>query len=388
MAALTESIRKPTTFLLAVFLWLHAVLFLNVHSAVISKCSQLLHLTTSEAALFILLLTFSLVTCSGFWRSLRSLAYVYGFPIVLLGYALYGCFLALRGVNRWFVSQADPGLKEIDLAVQKEAEASSSCVVAHPQRGNQVGAKEKSLDVLCVLLRPFRTATFLWCLLLLFTTHTWVLWLSLIVVLLQLMGKVFRLLKATLFAAPFLRKAGLQLLRRVDTALQGLDLVTTESTPTPELKNLFNQLSTIDKVTRFLGNRDLVVRWALLLAAVFLGGVYIYIAILFSFVYYAIARVSAVAYSWPEALVTSLFVPFLIGDLPRVVMAKLLGGIQCTLIVTVGVGTVLTYIRRRLDRIQVEAMAIGKRFADQSVRERYLILQEKAGTTIANIPSR
>src|ERR1039458_508997 len=39
---LTESIRRPTTFLLAVFLWLHALLFLNPHSAVLSKCAQLL----------------------------------------------------------------------------------------------------------------------------------------------------------------------------------------------------------------------------------------------------------------------------------------------------------------------------------------------------------
>jgi len=36
-----------------------------------------------------------------------------------------------------------------------------------------------------------------------------------------------------------------------------------------------------------------------------------------SFAYYGIARVESVDLSWPEALVTSLFVPFTIGDLLR-----------------------------------------------------------------------
>ena len=49
MAAFSERVRKVTTVLLAVFLWLHALFFLNVQSTFISKSSQLLRLTASES---------------------------------------------------------------------------------------------------------------------------------------------------------------------------------------------------------------------------------------------------------------------------------------------------------------------------------------------------
>ncbi len=105
MANVFEIIRKMTTFFLAVFLWLHAFLFLNVQSTLISRCTQLLHLTTSEVVLFGLLFIFSCLTASGFWKTLLSLAYIYLFPFVLLAYAFYGCFVIVRAINKWFRAQ-------------------------------------------------------------------------------------------------------------------------------------------------------------------------------------------------------------------------------------------------------------------------------------------
>jgi hypothetical protein len=106
-------------------------------------------------------------------------------------------------------------------------------------------------------------------------------------------------------------------------------------------------------------------------------------AFLFSFVYFGIARIGGVAYSWPEAFVTSLFIPFFTGDLPNIIWAKLLGGVHCVLILTLGAGTVFTYIHRRLDSIRTEVAALSGRLAAQSVRERYLILEEKTAAVPA-----
>src|SRR5579862_9326191 len=79
METLSEGVRKATTVLLAAFLWLHALFFLNFHSVFISKFTQLLHLSTSEVILFGLLLIFSFAAGSGFWKPLRSVAYIYAF---------------------------------------------------------------------------------------------------------------------------------------------------------------------------------------------------------------------------------------------------------------------------------------------------------------------
>src|SRR6266403_6030706 len=83
MEALSENIRKVTTFLLAVFLWLHALFILNVQSTLVIKCAQYLRLTISETLLLTLFVIFSCASGSGFWKPFRSLLYFYAFSFVL-----------------------------------------------------------------------------------------------------------------------------------------------------------------------------------------------------------------------------------------------------------------------------------------------------------------
>jgi hypothetical protein len=72
MAALSESIRKITTFLLAVFIWLYALFILNVQSTCAARCAQYLRLTISETVLLALLVIFSFASGSGFWATARD----------------------------------------------------------------------------------------------------------------------------------------------------------------------------------------------------------------------------------------------------------------------------------------------------------------------------
>ncbi|MGH9714226.1 MAG: hypothetical protein ACRD5M_13090 [Candidatus Acidiferrales bacterium] len=380
MPTLSETVRKATTFLLAMFLWIHALFFLNFQSPLITRSAHLFRLTVSEILLFGLLVIFSFVTGSGFWKALLSLAYIYAFPFVLLWYALYACFLILRGIHRWITTQANPEL--IDAPV---SEQSASPVVSQRPASSaiHVGARKGIAELLRFLLRPFQRFTFLWCILILVTTHVSVLWLSLIVVLLQLGRKIFGILKVMFFSDPWLRKIGNAFLTGLDTTLAGLSAVTRETAPTNELKNLQNQISLWAKILDFLKDSYLVSRWAWVLGILFLGSVYTYIALLFSFAYYGIGRVSGVSFSWPDALVTSLFIPFFVSELPKVLALKLLGAIHCSLILAVGFGTVVNFLRRRLDSIHAAATEFSDRFADQSIREKIIILEEKSAAAPA-----
>jgi hypothetical protein len=104
---------------------------------------------------------------------------------------------------------------------------------------------------------------------------------------------------------------------------------------------------------------------------------YIYIAILFSFSYYGIARVSGVPYSWPEGLLTSIFIPFFISDLPRIFPIRLLGGIHYTLVLVVGIGTIVNFLHGKMDALRESAAQLSDLFAQRNILEKYLILQEK-----------
>lgn len=310
---ISENVRKITTFCLAVFLWLHALFFLNVQSAFIAKCTQLLRLSSSEVVLFILLVLFSFVAGSGFWKPLRSVAYIYAFPFVLVAYAFYLSFVILRALHRWFKAQSDPHVRPHVI------EHSVSPIVPAPPEvsAGQVDAKTRVAEAFRFLLRPFRRFTLLWCLLLLVTTHTVVVWLCLVVVLFHLARDIFRILKVLFFSGPWLKKVGTAVLMPIETAIAGISAVTPNSSPTAEERNLWNQLNLWTKVVNFLKDPYLVSRWAWVLGLLFLGCVYTYIAVLFSCAYYGIARVSNVSYSWLEALVTSLFIRFLSLICPR-----------------------------------------------------------------------
>jgi hypothetical protein len=379
----SECLRKPITLLLAAFFWLHAIFFLNPHLPFISNIAGLLRLTGSEVFLFILLLTFSMVTASGFWKTFLSLAYIYIFPFVLLMYACYACFVALRAINRWIIRQMTPREGQVSVPILHECSTSPAAMTGVGGRTSQAGRKPRTREIALILLRPFRRFTFLWCLLLLVTTHVGILWLSLAIVLLH----AFRVLKVAWFSGPWLEKVGHGLRKNVMETIDRLDAIRGDFAPTRELRQLWNQVRIQENVVAFLSNRYLVSSWAWLLAVVFLTAVYIYIAGLFSFVYYGIARVSGISYRWPDAFVTSVFIPFFAGDLPKVVWIRALGGLQGAIVISVGIGTVVTYLRRRLDSVLTSAVAISGRFAEQSIRERYVLLEKRFGTTSTNVPS-
>lgn len=386
MATLSEFVRRATTFLLATFLWLHALLFLNIQSTLISKCTELLRLGPAEVILFALLVIFSLLAASGSWKTLLSVAYIYFFPFFLLWYALRWCFLMLRAVNRWFNAQALPPLGE---SLVVEGRASTIPPVLSANSGSRAGARKTAAELMRFVLRPFRRFMFLWCILLLVTTHNAVVWLCLIVVLAHLARQIVVMLNIFLFASWVeggLRKIGPALLTPINNALQALAAVTRDAAPTDELKNLWNELNLWRKVLEFLKNPYLVARWAWALGIVVFVSIYMYIAVLFSFAYYGLARVSGVSYSWPDALVTSMFIPLFFADLPKILAVKLLSGLHCLLVLGVGIGTVVNFLRRKLDDIRRTATDLSDRFADQTIQEKYVILEEKFSATATPAP--
>jgi hypothetical protein len=388
MVRFSELFRKATTFLLALFLWFHALFFLNIHWVLLSKWAEVLRLAPSEALLFALLVIFSFLTASGFWKTLLSLLYIYFFPFVLLGYLFLWFFRTLRAMNRWFKAQATPPGLGTSSVIQQNTPTIAP--MASAGSVNPVGAKTKATEFFRFLLRPFRRFMLLWCILLLVTTHPAVVWLCLIVVLAQLAHQIFVLLEILIFSpwvGESLRKLGSALLTPLNNALVALTAVTRDASPTNELRNLFNQLKIWRQVLEFLKDPYLLSRWAWVVGTVFLASIYMYIAVLFSFAYYGIARVSGVSYSWPDALVTSVFIPFFFSDLPRILAIKLLSGLHCLLVLGVGVGTIVNFLRRRLDAIRTAAANLSDRFADQAIQEKYVILEEKFLATATSASS-
>jgi hypothetical protein len=287
-------------------------------------------------------------------------------------------------MNKWFIAQANPQLISPPAVKQNILEIPSTT----PTPDNQIKKKNGIADVVRFLLRPFRRFTFLWCILLLVTTHIVVVWLCLIVVLGQLAQKIFGILKIVLFSDPLLNKIGSVAFAGLKAALITLSAVTSDAKPTNELKNLWGQLSTWKKILDFLKDPYLMSRWALVIGIIFFGSIYMYIAFLFSFAYYGIARVGGVHFPWPDALVASVFILFFISELPKLLAIEVLAGIQCVLVVGVGIGTIVNFLRRKLDSIRRAAKEYSDQLADERIQEKYSILEQKFSTTTSAPPAK
>ena len=226
---------------------------------------------------------------------------------------------------------------------------------------------------------------FLWCILLLVTTHKAILWLCLAIVLIQLSRKVFFVLQITIFPGPFLAKLGANLLNILDKPLAALAAVTSDA-PTKDLKTLWDQLSVWKKVLNFLKDPYLLSRWAWVVGIVFVGSVYLYFSVLFSFAYYGIARLNGVAYSWTDALVSSVFIPFAYSDLPRIIWIRSLSYTHAALVLAIGIGTVVNFLRRRLDGVRKAATELSDRLTDPVVRDKLQILEVKIASSAPVAP--
>ena len=374
-------IRRFTRFLLASFLWLHALFFWNPHTGILAVLSRYLHLTLSEVTLFVLLFLFSVFCSSGWWNTVKSALYIYCFPFVLLGRFFVLFFLALKGINAWFSrdqpAEDGPTLTEL-IALPNPAAPVPQAIVAQPAVSTaSVPAAKTNPTILSMVTRPFRRFTVLWCALLLFATHNLVLWLSFAVVLCVLSLRILTILKLTLFSRSWLEKIGAALYTRLNIMLGMLAAVTPKTEVTKELKDLWQQLGLWERVARFLGNKYLLSRWASVLVGAFYVCIYVYIALLFSFVYFGIARVSGLNAPWSEVAVDSIFIPVYVTELPKTFFMRFAGGVQWTLIVVVGFGTFWNYFHKRLEAVHAGALEIGSLLTDETVRSRYELLESK-----------
>ena len=85
--------------------------------------------------------------------------------------------------------------------------------------------------------------------------------------------------------------------------------------------------------------------------------------------------------SWGEWLVNSLFIPAYVSNFPKSIFLRILAGIHFTLVVTVGIGTVLNYFRGRIERLRKVTTLVSVRLSESEIRERYVILQQKVDAT-------
>lgn len=373
MRTLGAILNKLTRFSLAVLLWAHALFAIDIHSRFVWRIAQTIHLTAVELVLLGLLVLFSYLASTGFWSAVGNFLFIYFFPFVLLFYGAKWIVKLLVVVGVWLKPQA--GIAGSSGEQQPR--------VAKPLQlpGSQVVGKVDTISDKStfwrLLVRPVSRFTILWCFLLLVATHRAIIWVALIVTLLHIFRFIVRLARISLGSGTLFERLEEGVQKVADDWLAKLAHVTRESAPTPDLRALWQNVRNFELGVLALKNETLVARWAALLCGVFLGCVYIYTAFVCSFAYYGIERLAGYTDSWPQLFITSVFIPFLLTDLPKDVPLRLLGGLQCVFVLSIGIGTVTRYLRSHIQSLRTMATIVDVRFSDEAVKAKYEMLKQK-----------
>lgn len=369
---LLSKLRKCIRFFLAGLLWLHALFVFRLPSPNLPRVAGSLHMTTSEALVFGLLVAFSVLAAYGYGRVIGDLFYIYFFPFVLIYLGCKWLYRGLVSVNRFCAA----GIPRDQLIVLPTVKV----VNAPPTDNAKAETAKKGIgfaEIRSALTRPFRQFTLLWCFLLLFTTHTRLLQLALGIVVIHIVYILVAILRLTLGFGGVLTRLETYIRTTTETLLAKVAFVTRESAANDDLRNTWTRISGIKMGLMLLRNKQLVSRWAAVLGTMFLGCMYAYVAFLFSFVYYGAAHLQSIPFAWPSALVDSAFIPFAFSDLPANVWLKLIGGVHGMVILAVTAGTILNYFTRRAEDLQKVAIVLSDRFANEDVQERLSIVEEK-----------
>lgn len=370
-------VRKSTRFFLALLLWLNALLLLRFSVPSVSPLAARLHLSTGETTIFLLLAGFSILFSYGWKNIIVDLLYLYFFPFIFL-------YLLIRA-GFWILGHLFGGTRsEKDSQVSPSALEISGPTKSLPPVPTATPTPEANFRWKAFVrhwFRPFSQFTILWCLLLLLTPHRWLLIIALLIVLAHLARTLIFVVGFAFLSVKNLS----QLDARIKTYVERLiaTVLSEQTVPTDDLRKTWALISTLQLGITLLRNRQRAAQFIIFIAALIFMATYLYLALLFAFAYYGLARINSIPYSWTEALVTAIFIPAAFGDLPHNVWIMLLGGIHWTFVVLVGLGTIVGYLQRKLNSLYRAADFLNSRFQEEEVKKRIAILNEQFKTSVA-----
>ncbi len=146
---------------------------------------------------------------------------------------------------------------------------------------------------------------------------------------------------------------------------------------TQEVRNSWASLRLFLIGINFLQDRRRVAQWTVFLGGVTFIIIYLYLALLFSFEYYGVARLEGTPFAWGDALITSVFIPIAYPDLPHTRLLKLAGGIQWACVFVLGASTVVSVFREKLGPLYEVLNTITRKMEEDEVKTTLIVIKDE-----------
>lgn len=344
----------------ATVLWLNALLLFPVTRPSVAAIANRLRLDLGETSILIVLACLSLLYSYGWTRFALDLLYIYAFPFVLL-------FKLARFVSLSLIRTTTRDPQTVTTT------AKSASVMPEPRLVRRSWNWRMGLKRLA---KPFTSYTLLWCLLIVLASRRALLWLSLFIVIAHLARAVVRGIRLGTMSHGWLRSLEDLLRSHADRLIVAV-VAAPENAKDKPTEDAIRSLVGLQLGIGLLKNRQRTTQIFIGASLLIFIGAYIYVGIIFGFLYYGLARIQSIPYTWAEALVTSLFIPAAFGDLPRNAWIKFFGGVHWLLVVVAGLSTFVAYMQKRLNSIYRVVDDLSIRLADEELSRKLAQFNEK-----------
>jgi hypothetical protein len=368
MKSVLEWIRRFARFVLAMALWLNALFLLRLAPPRLSPLASRLHLNLGETTILVLIVSFSVLMSYGIKNLVVDALYIYFFPFVLMfllaqsGYRFFRVFIWKKTARR-----TDQIVQQNAVEPQQQAVP----VVSPP-------AKQSIWErIRRDILRPFFQFTLLWALLLLYSSHRWLLWTALVIVLVHLVRALFRVSVLAVFSIKGLAQLEVRIKTWAQLQIAKAIAASRQADESQDVRKAWGAIAALQLGVKLFQNRQAVAQSIIFLSILVFGAIYLYIALLFSFAYYGLARIANIPYSWADAFVTSVFIPFQFSDLPHSIYIKILAGIHCVFVLAIGAGTVFGYLQKKVNSLYSVADFLSDKFQQEDLRTSVEVLTQR-----------
>jgi len=376
--------RKAVRFVTALVFWGHALFVLHVPVPPITRWAARVNLTLPEASIIFSLALLTTLYSGGLWRFAVDVGYIYVFPFVCVYLLARLLFALVRFIFRLF--ERESGVAEplaADNVIEAELIAPSAQSTQPKLKANAATWCKKAISA---ILLPFRRFALLWCLLLLLSSRTGLVWTALVVILFHLVKSLIRMASLTFVSFTWLGKLEAFAKTRVEELIAKFDVLPKDVELTADLKKSAGVLIAIRVGVQLLNSRRQIWIGALALSVCVLAVLYANLALLFSFVYFGLAKVQGIHFGWSDALVASFFIPIAYSDLPQNFWLKMCGGLEWLVFFAMTLGVVVTYFQKKFDSLYGLTSALGSRFEDPQINAKMNELLEKLKPKQAVVP--
>jgi hypothetical protein len=365
-----KAARSGLRFAVALLFWLNALFLFRITPPGVAPLGQFLHLEVPEITVLFFLIMAAVLSTYGIGSVILDLLYIYFFPFVLVYYLVRVIIYLFSGMYR--VVWGEPPLERWPPQISLPG-----IVVQQTQSPNPAETKKPAITA--HLTRVFRRFTFLWCALIVVATKLPLLWTAVVVVLAHTGRTLLTIFQFVWRSSNWLG----DLENKIKDYADGLIRKAVEAGEiTEDLRSVWSGLVALQLAVSLLHNRRRVMQWAMLITLLAVAGVYIYVGVLFSFGYYGVARWEGVAIRWRDLAVVSLFIPISYTNLPKTVAIGLLGGIHSVWVLLLGVGTIVGYMRRKLDSVYETTSLLSTQLQQDELRAKLVAMNEKFQTKI------